>query len=280
MRVSVLVAMAALLITCVPSSAKAVQISPLRETRVVAPGSIERFEVSVTNDSDTSATFAPDIEAFQIDPKKGTPIFGGYVRALDWFTLGSDITLAPGETKKLWFSLAVPVGATPESFYLSLFATEQDVRAGTRVGTLLFLHIEGETRESLTLQTLHIHSTQGVNVRAVIENTGEIHVVPRGQLQLKHSFLPFTYTQEINPDKHMILPGEYAVFDTVFDDLPWYVVGKMRVRLDVLYGLSNQTIVHTKTFWRLPSLWIIVPILSILVVLNLYLVFLRHPHEA
>lgn len=280
MKVSVLVVFAVTLAVFFPSQTRAVQISPLRETRVVAPGSLERFEISVTNDSDEVATFGPEVEAFQIDPVHGTPIFGGYSRALDWFTLGSDVTIAPGETKKLWFSLAVPEGAPAESFYLSLFATEQNVRAGTRVGTLLFLHIEGETRESLTLQSLDVRAQQSVLARAYIENTGEIHTVPRGQITLEHSFSNFSQTMGINPDKHMILPGSYAMFDAMFDDVPWYVFGRIRIRTDILYGLTNQTIVHTKTVWRLPPLWLVALIPSILVLVTVYFVFRKRSHAS
>ena len=256
----------------------AVQISPLRETRVVAPGTFERFEITVTNDSSQTITYAGDVDAFRIDPEQGTPIFGEFSRALAWFTPGPDITLRPGESGTMWFSLSVPEGAPPESFYLGLFAAEKDLRASARVGTLLFLHTQGETREALTLQSVHARITKDVAVQTQLKNTGEIHVVPRGQVTLEHTFSSFSRTKDVNPDKHMILPEAYAIFDTKFEELPWYVFGRMRVRLDVLYGITNQTIVHTKTFWRLPPVWFMALIPCILVILIIYAVFRKRSH--
>ena len=261
-----------------PFSAHAMQISPLRETRVVAPGSVERFEITVTNNGSHKVTFVGEVEAFQIDPQKGTPVFGGYSRALEWFTYGPDITLAPGESKKMWFSLSVPAGAAPESFYLGLFAAEHDVRAGAKLGTLLFLHIQGETRESLSLQSFVVETKNLFVVSAQRNNTGTAHVVPRGQLTLEHPLTGFQIVQSLNPDKHMNLPGEYAIFDWQFDQLPWYAYGRVRAQANILYGLTNQTIVHTVSVWRVPPLWFLLLIPSILGALTVILVKRKRWH--
>lgn len=258
----------------------AMQISPLRETRVVAPGSVERFEILVTNDSDHTAVYTGSVDAFRIDPVRGTPIFGQYVRALDWFTPGPEQVIAPGETKPLWFSLRVADSALPESFYLGLFAVEQQNGAQSRLGTLLFLHIEGETRESLSLQSLSANVSPEFLVTANILNTGDIHVVPQGELTVVYPITGRKYVTQINPDKHMILPGESAELSSLLPPLPWYSIGTVHVRADIVYGLSAQTIVHTMNVWRWPPLWFdLAAPTSILVVAVLIVYRKKQRHE-
>lgn len=260
------------------SPADAVQISPLRETRVVAPGSVERFEVQITNDSSQTATYTGNVDAFRIDPVQGTPIFGEYSPALPWFTPGPNITLRPGELGTLWFSLSVPAGAPPASFYLALFASEKNVRTAARVGTLLFLRTEGETREALTLQSLIGTIDSGVKVRARVDNTGDIHVVPRGQITLAQPFTGFQQTIALNPDKHMILPGEFAAFSWQFAELPWYAYGRLRIQADLLYGYTNQTLVHSIVIWRLPPVWFLLLIASIIGISVVTLIMRKQSH--
>ncbi len=246
------------------TAAHAVQINPLRQTMVVAPGSVERVEVQVTNDEDYSVLVHPVFDAFAVNETTGAATFGVVSEALQWIQPGESVTLDPGETAALWYTIVIPELVLPDSYYLGLFAEQSGDGVSSRIGSLLFLHVEGDVRESLALQQYDI-DTRGhsLSLTMSLYNDGTIHTTPVGRVLLVHEWLQTKDEIPLNEGDAIILPEGVWKREMEFS-LPWYAFGKYRVRSDVSYGLTQQYFSHIESVWVWPAWWIIGLFLAIL----------------
>ena len=244
----------------IPANVQALTISPLRHTVVIDPGREEEVTMVITNDSSAAISLTPEIDAFQLDPETGTAIFGARDEAVQWVeTEETELSLGPGAARLLAFRIAVPKGAEPGSHYLGLFVgtapAEGTVGVGSRLGTLLFLHVAGEVHEEVTREDFFAsrswYARPPIQLSLWLKNNGTIHVVPAGELVLQKGKRVID-RQAMNGLQRKILPGERWEEQYRFDHLGWRDAGRIEAVVSLQYGITRQPIVDRISFWYVP----------------------------
>lgn len=240
----------------------AMQVFPARQTAVVDPGARHKFVVTVTNDSTGAKSFQGEVSSFTLDPVTNAIQFHKNDPFLNFFSLSKRaVTLSPGESGEIEFVLSVPKDTTPGARYIVLFATEvgqesgADIVVGSRVGSLLFLHVGGDIREDLQVKDFSTdrdwYFAGTPIVRLTLVNQGSIHVVPAGEVVISNFLGDTVAKSAFNPSGQKILSlGEWYTEAPLH--LDWKDAGKMRVQLSAVYGIENQAVSTSFTFWFLP----------------------------
>lgn len=241
--------------------AAAVSISPLRQTIVVAQDSAATVRVQVENDTNSERQYTPEIDAFIIDKETGAAQFGAEDEALQWIrTDRRSFSLEAGQTAEISFTIQVPEGIVPRSHYLGLFVKEEpgvgQIGVGARVGSLLFMHMDGEVVEDLTREIFetkkNVYAQSPVDVSLNLTNHGTIHVVPRGRIVVQNMWGHVVETYPINQDARKILPdGQWSEL-YVLEKLRWFDIGRIGLRAEMVYGLQQRQLLDITSFWYVP----------------------------
>ncbi|MBU0597120.1 hypothetical protein KJ641_01055 [Patescibacteria group bacterium] len=259
---------------------RATTISPIRQTAVVDLGSSETFDLEVTNDSESTKIYLPEVDSFSIEPSTGAAIFGSEDIAVNWIEVEpNNIRLLPGRKGSFVFTVNTPKDTEPSSHYLGLFAKEQpaegQVGVGSRIGSLLFLHVAGPVVEGLVEQrfetTKKIYKSPPVDFLLRLKNHGTIHLIPQGRLVVRGWLGEEIVSFEINSDGRKVLPGDtweetYQISEEELGTLP----GRVKADFEIYYGLSEKTIKGSSSFWYLPN-WFLVFVFSPLLILFIIL---------
>jgi hypothetical protein len=263
------------------SSAKAVIISPTRQTIVVKPGEARTVKVLVENNEQKKIIFTPEVDSFSVDSKTGAAIFGAGDEAVEWVAAEpKELALASGEKGEFVFDIAVPVGQEAYSHYLALSAKESagagQIGVGSRAGSLLFLHVAGTVHEELVRQKFvtdkKFYFNPPIVLSVELKNAGTIHVVPAGEIVLKDKNGTAIGSFPLNNANRKVLPGEswqakYSIQEEVLQGYS----GKVEIESVINFGQSQKQIVIKNNFWLIPS-WL--PMASGSALLVLIVIFL------
>ncbi len=267
-------ALTAVGIFLVAETADCLSIFPVRQTVAVNPGEEALVEVLVRNDTDKPVRSRPEVDSFSIDGESGRAIFGVQDQALSWVGWQEEqVDLLPGERGIFKFIIRVPDGAEPGSHYVALFArtlpSDGEIGVGSRVGSLLFLHVAGELREELIREGFgsddFIYTRAPIDLTLKLRNVGTTHVVPRGTLLVENCWDEMVVKLSLNSNERKVLPhtgwvGRYAV-----EELDWRDAGPLKARVFLNYGISNQIMSEQVTIWYLP--WPLVAVVCVVVFL-------------
>lgn len=246
------------------ASVHAFTLSPTRQTIIIDQGKNQTVKVTITNDEKQVLKIKGNVEGFKIDEKTNRAIFGVRDEATDWVKISPPlITLAPGETKDIAFTFAIPSVTRTQVHYLGLFASVEaaqgQVGIASRVGSLLFLYTSGNLEEKSEVLDFSSGSDwyqkSSAQLFLSLQNTGTIHIQPHGDIFIKNWHKENIGHFAINSENHLLLPK--TKFDTTFD-LPLSLkdIGKIHARLEYRFGVNEQIIVKEIDFWYMP-LWVI-----------------------
>lgn len=265
------------------SNVLAFSVSPLKQTMIVAPGSEVEFSIDVTNDSIEVKSFLPEVEGFEVDAETGIAKFGNFSDAQNWTKVGSSkLTLQPDEKGEFKFLFNVPESAQPGAYYLGLFAKEAgatgQVSLSSRVGSLLFLYVEGEVREDLVRTNFsaskNVFFTPEFEIALDLENKGTIHVSPRGQVVLKNILGQEVGKVYLNLDQRKVLPRGVWHESIKIGTTDIRAIGPIKAELTVVYGLTQNQISDVTSFWYLPN-WFFYMLGPVIVLIIMILVGIR-----
>lgn len=245
--------------------AQALTLTPTRQTAVVEPGASQIVKITLTNDEKESIVATGEVEAFRVDEKTNQAIFGAHDEATGWIRISpAQVTLAPGETKEILFTITIPKVVTlSQVHYLGLFASvapaQAQVGIGSRVGSLLFLYTAGDLQEESHIVDFSSgddwYTASPANIFLQIQNSGNIHVLPEGRIQVKNWRQQEIATIALNSDNRFLFPSgmlskEHEV------PLRFRDIGKITARLEYVYGVNKHFEIKEMSFWYFP-LWII-----------------------
>lgn len=242
-------------------SAQAFSLSPTKQTVSVDPGQQHTVRVSIQNTDTETIIIEPLIDSFSVDSDTGLPVFGVESRAKEWVTaLSQKATLLPGEERVFTYAIAVPEQATPGAYYLGLFAQTvsdgESIQAQTRLGSLLFLYVAGDVQESLVRDDFS--AQQGIffqtnpSVFLQLANTGNIHVIPQGEIVATNIFGKEVWRASFNDQQIKVFPDEKMRRDIDIEKLPLTAIGPIHVSAHIQYGITQQTFSTGTSFWIVP----------------------------
>lgn len=290
----VIAAMAAVI--AAPGRAKAantgpigIQISPVRVEVNVDPGQSYTFKVSPFNVTAGTLLLTPLVNDFKAKDETGTPAIvldGSSPPSLSlksWLTLSdpSPFQLAPKTAKPIIVTLNVPKDAEAGGHYgvvrftgAGIGQTSSNVALVASWGTLVLVRVSGDITERLSVASFYtsrhgLRSTwfeQGpVGFTERINNTGNVHVEPHGNITVTNMFGGQVGSIAINGDGGNILPDSIRRFDQSFSKS--HLFGRYTAAFNLAYGTHGETLSSSLTFWVIPYKLVIIVIIALILVI-------------
>lgn len=281
-----------------------IKVSPTKIEDIVEPGETYRYEIKITNPAEDSTTLYAYLKDFKAGGEGGDPVLiapgseEGYFLA-SWIDITTEgIDFAPKEEKSIEFLVKVPPETGPGGYYGGVFfgtkapkfgGTEGERGAGMTIahqtGSLVLLQVKGDALEEASIREFNtdkeVYSTPfDVNFTVRIENKGNVHVKPIGQIGIENMFGKEVAIVRVNEDGGNVLPGQIRKFDYNWPGEMGF--GRYKSILGLSYGTSvdfggqgKQTLYTEKYFWIMP--WkIILPIFgAVLAIFAVIFAFLR-----
>jgi len=281
-----------------------ISVSPVRIEDLVDPGQILSKEIIITNESSNATTLYAYLKDFKADDESGTPKLiapgseEGYYLA-SWIDITSEgVQFLPGERKTIPFIVKVPQDIGPGGYYGGIFfgtkapklnVESEDKGAGMSIaqqtGALLLLQVKGDVNEDADIREFNtskeVYGTPfDVNYIVRIQNRGNVHVKPIGEIRVENMFGKEVSVITFNDSGGNVLPNSIRKYEENWKGD--FGFGRYRAKLGVSYGTSvnmggqgRQTLYIEKFFWIIP--WKIVgpAIGSLVATFLIFFFFLR-----
>ena len=268
----------------------ALQISPVMFDHDLVPGDKILKEVSLLNNGNEEVSMVSEFADFIYDSK-------GEMKFIEeseydneesiktsvkkWISTDiKEFTVAPGELKKIPFTITVPNDAEPGGHYGVLFFRSKPQGNGTigvsaRIGTLILVTVPGNVIKTGVLESFSVGTvneknevisktffeTKPINFGFRISNTGNVHFKPTGKIIIKDMFGKIV--QEIPPSDMRVFPGIGRNFVVQSDIEPW---GRYEAIIQLQDGDGHSMKEMTVVFWGFNYLLILQWVFLLLII--------------
>lgn len=271
------------------SASKGIQISPALVELNASPGKTYNIKLNITNVTSSDLIYDSSVDDFGADGETGSPkiLADGNLPATSsvktWVSMPASFKLAGKASREVTARVSIPVDAEPGGHYGVLrFSSNSPDLDGNGVGllasagALMLVRVDGDINEKAELASYFTASADGkqksvfesspINFVVRIKNSGNIHVKPVGNIEIRDLFGGLVATLPINEkDKSNVLPDSIRKFDSAKYDKPW-MFGKYTANLTLGYGTTGQAIVSSIDFWVIPYKAIIGGLLVIIII--------------
>jgi hypothetical protein len=258
------------------NAAQGLQISPTRiEINKINPGESRSITVTLTNVTSSELQYSTKFADFTAADESGSPKLSedssleNSISIKKWFSgLPDDFILASHEIRQLTAVVNVPKDAEIGGHYGAiLFPGSQPEMDKTGVGlsastgVLILIRVgdDSQVNEEANLEgyfsangerqsSLFEYSPVDFVVR--IKNTGNVHIKPSGNIEIKDTFGNVVTTLPVNEVGSNVLPNSVRKF-TAKVSKPW-MFGLYTANLTMGYGTKGQAITGTTSFWVIP----------------------------
>ena len=276
-----------------------IQISAPIYNFTIDPGETAQEIIKVRNVGKTVRTFYPEVFDFKPLNETGTPQFllegedDSYTYSLaSWVKVSTEgIKLQPDESSALNFVISVPKDAEPGGHYAGiLFGTSPPKVGGTqiaisnKVGSLVLVRVAGDAKESATVEEFSTPKSflenGPVPFTVRINNTGDVHVQPKGIIEIKNTFGRTVETISVNEGSANVLPQSIRAFlDGDGNNLTWnpngLTIGKFTATLTLSYGDPAQNLTTSESFWIVPWKILLVLLLALVIAILLLVLIVK-----
>ena len=253
------------------------------------PGQKIDTKISLRDVSTSSLRVTSEINDFTANGEDGTPkiLLDQKERTpysiADWISPLPALTLKAKEVKELPVSIQIPKDASPGGYYgVIRFSAappdmkESGVALSASLGTLVFLRVNGEAKESMTIESFFVTSDgekkegvfEGIPFTFVerIKNTGNIYEQPSGRILITDMFGNPAANVNVNLEQRNILPGTTRKFTQEFNKDALgnrFLFGLYNAKMTLTYG-NKQTLSSSLSFWVIPYKLIIGIIIALI----------------
>ncbi len=268
-----------------------ITISPLVSTLVISKGQTIYQNITVYNNNKRTTTLSLRFSNFTSRNPFGDPQFQGLTdkatisdQSLNINTVNS-ITVQPGQSKNISIEITAKQNAEPGEDFIAAFVLSQgestsNININSAVGSLFLIRINGAVKESGFIksftETKNIYLSTPIIFNENFENTGNVHLIPQGEIQIYNIFGNEVATIPVNVNRGIVLP--IGVNERIFTQ-NWnpsnFLLGKYTAKLYLTYGTNSVTTVEaTSSFWIIP-LWFIIIIIVIITVIIIWQILSR-----
>ncbi len=181
----------------------------------------------------------------------------------------TEFSLDLGEKIVIPVEIRAPLDVEPRGYYGALIVSnepevmgegdtkevEGTARLVSRIGSLFLLRINGEGKESGSLEYFKVsgpdrtfYSKKPSGFEILFKNTGNVHLVPYGKITIRN-FLGKT-VGEIAVDAYFSLPDSLRSRDVIWQE--GFGLGHYRADLSLYPGYGNEDITSSISFWIIP----------------------------
>ena len=287
----------------------ALTISPPIKEFTIERGTEISDVIKLINEEDSEKTFYTSVEGFKTKNEGGEPMFFATTdkaQLATWITVDSkSVTLKPKEEKEIKYTIKVPENASTGGQYAAIFwssqppETSSEVGIGVvaKIGALILVTIPGEIKEEMQVidfsTPFKFFSRLPVKFTIDFENSGNIHLKPKGIIKITPKFLGIGKGElKINDIEGNILPQSVRKFELTWikkfvqekktknlfsgfvEELKneWnnFAIGYFEANLFVVFGQTEPKYIEkTYNFWVIP--WMIVLLVLLLAIIILFI---------
>lgn len=269
-----------------------ISMKPSIIEEVIDAGDVGTYTIEVINKSERTETFYPAVENMKGISDQGAPLFTVDESSFglsDWISIHQEsITIEPGESRELSFTVSVPEEAGPQGYYGAFFVTRQapeQRRTGAavdfKVGTILSFRIQGDAYEETAIREFTVgkniyQNKEKAEFTIVVENLGNVLARPRGTISFINMFGDQVAQIPVNhPRPGGVFPGSSRTFKVEWEPESTYF-GRIHAELDLTYGETGvRTISGVTSFWILPLIAMAVGGLGIIVFIGMIFALVR-----
>lgn len=271
-----------------------VSISPALIEESLDPGAKKEYAVTIKNLNDYEQKFYISTQDITDVRDGGAPVFADDslektgMELANWISLGvTEITLPPGVSERVNFTMQIPADATPGSHFGSVFISvdapeiaQSGASIGYQVANIISIRVSGDANEGANIRQFStekfFHGSKNVNFEVRIENTGNVLVRPTGPVEIFNMLGKKVDTVIFNESQGAVFPGKVRKYNFNWQG-DGTGFGRYEVVMSPVYGETGarNTMSSTASFWILP-LNIILPALGALAfILLLSFIFVR-----
>ena len=178
-------------------STKGLALSPIRTELDMKPGVSFKRSLQLTNYSNQPMAVHLSADEFSVINQQYDYTFSDHTETSRWASfVASDVSLGPGKSKVVAYTINVPSTAEPGGRYISLLATTDvptapgEIRTQQRVASLVYLTVQGDVTRVGSLKSLNspfiFDGYQ--NWKMAIANTGTTHFRSKYTVSIKNIF--------------------------------------------------------------------------------------------
>jgi hypothetical protein len=279
-----------------------IKISPLKIEEIVQPGETMPQVIKVTNSSEISKTLYPYFRDFVADGEVGSPKLidiGSSEGMGAWIKLpDTGVSFAPNEEKEISFNIEVPKSVTPGGHYGAiLFGNKPDniklnsedkgaaMVTAQQVACLILLQVAGDVKEDGRIREFKTDkslysSPYKVSFLTRVENLGNVHIKPRGNIRITNMFGQEVANLAFNDQGSNTLPNSIRRYTNEWADKQGF--GRFKASLGLTYGTpaekggnGMESMFAEQTFWIMPWRTIIPIFLGLVFLISLIILWLR-----
>lgn len=268
-------------------TAQGLTISPFLLERQLNKGETLNDTIEVSNTTGRTLPISIVVEDFQPVGDNGQEQFLPAGQGDPRYSLSSWITiqnspklvLGPNERTNVDFSITPPADAEDGGHYGAIMFSFQGasvngsaVQVTQQLGAILLVKLGKVTEDGDIAQFGPEHSFYEyppVTFTTRFKNTGNVHVQPRGSINIYNMFGKETASVLVNPDALNVLPSSERIFPSTWTSGLGF--GLYTAQEKLVYGDSGSLVTASASFWIVP--WKIV--LAIIIGLFLLLLILR-----
>jgi hypothetical protein len=279
------------------STANTLKISPVRTDVEIKPGESGEVPVTITNLTNGDILVAPIENDFVQGDENGTPSIilneddFAPTHSLKRFMVPlGNVTVPANGSVTVKVKINVPATAQAGGYFGALrFApTTPDsggqVNLSASVASLILLTVPGPVTEQLDLTDFNLlqggksstdfRTPNDLKVFFRFENKGNIQLGPFGKISVTQgNEIIYDYDFNISTPREVILPDGARKWEIPLNDIGDF--GYYTVHATFTYGSSNKTIEVERSFWIIPTAYIITAIVAVLVIVGgiVFLIF-------
>jgi uncharacterized repeat protein (TIGR01451 family) len=268
-------------------AATGLTIQPIKISQTLKPGSTVTGTIKLSNASTDDVTL--DIAVEDFIPTAGTETFQfvgrapGVTTVRDWITINSPlhIIFKKGEVKEVPYTIVAPASAEPGDHFGVLFfkATKIDdtassIQVGTQVGVLVFVTIPGDFQQKGQITDFTTNPfVQGgpVDFNLTFENTGTVHYVPQGTIDIANMF--GSKVGSVPIEGYVVLPTGIKIMPFRWN-VNGLLMGKYVATASIFDTAGHLLTSRSAVFYAFP-IWYIVGFIIVLIIVFFIIRFLK-----
>jgi len=266
------------LVLFAPGAAEATSLSPLTFEISANPGETITNYVTVYNNDGYKTSYFMSAEDFAPVGEEGNVVIEedapAAISAKKWLTFEPNtVEMSPGESKDIKFTLNVPLDAEPGGKYTSILVSTAPntddgggaVAIASKVASLLLIRVAGPVSEKITVQSFEappMNEYGPIAFALRLKNEGTVHLKPVGFVFVKN-WLGNEIVKLPLPQQRVI-PSTTRLVNIVWPDR--WLLGKYTANFAGIYGIANEPLAASVTFWVIPWRILGTALLGILII--------------
>lgn len=251
-----------------------IQVSPVIIDLNSEKGKTYKLKITVTNVTAGDLILKSSAVDFRAKDESGNPYIideeqTGQNRAYSfkkWVKPMSSLYLKTKESRVVSVEVNVPPDAEAGGHYgvirfsgVSPGLADKNVALIASVGVLVLTRVEGRVNEQLSVKDIFVEQnrhkksvleTGPFNLVTRLENTGNVHVKPSGNVTVKNFFGSTIATLQLADQPKNILPASIRRFEQTVDKK--WLFGRYTVSFNGVYGVSGKIAQGSASFWVIP----------------------------